>query len=176
MCTFAMNLTKALFDITTTVTREVNAQNAAKKNNEYRVQLALNNANLAKNEGLRQQQMGIDKSRLEKINAIQVANLQKAKSSASGFDINSATSDIAYQDVLDMSYNEANNLKNEYDTRAFDYFEQANNYLNQAHAYNKQYNESIFSNALNALGKTAKVSSQWFSIGEKKEPDYENNF
>ena len=62
MCTFAMNLTKALFDITTTVAHEVNAQNTAKKNNEYRVQLALNNANLAKSEGLRQQQMGIDKS------------------------------------------------------------------------------------------------------------------
>jgi len=167
MCTFGSNIAQVVFDVVNTAAGVVSQQKQIKNNNEYRVKVAQNNATIANSEGLRQKQIGINKSRQEKIAGIKEANRLKAVNSASGFDLNSSTAMQNYGDILNLSKIDADITKSQYDTSANSYFQQANSYLSQANLYNEQYNNSVFSNTLNALGKTAKVASNWF--------DNENN-
>lgn len=162
MCTADSNPYDTFINIVTGVGTEVLNFNSDKKNYEYRTRLALNNAKIAQNEALRQQQLGIEQSRLEKISGIQEANKQKAISAASNLDVDSLTSQLNYDDNIFMSDYKADVIKKEYDARANSYLNQSNSYLNQAQDLQKQYNDSVFQNALNALGKTTKVSLDWY--------------
>lgn len=167
MCTVNSNPFGAILNLTTGITQEVLSYNTEKKNNEYRTRVALNNAQIAQNEALRQKQLGIEQSRLEKISGIQEANKQKAISAASNLDIASMTSQINYHDDINMADFRADMIEKEYDAKAQSYFNQSNNYLKQADSYQNQYNNSVFQNALNALGKTSKVSSDWYQERDK---------
>ena len=162
MCTIGSTVARALIDVAGTAVGLINQQSEAKANNQYRVQVALNNAKNANEEALRQKQLGINKSRQDKINGLYEASRLKAQNSASGLDIQSQTSEMAYQDILNNSFDSAENTKSEYDRVANSYFNQANSYLKEANVNNKQYNNSVFSNALNALGKTGRVTSSWY--------------
>ena len=133
----------------------------------YRTQIALNNAKVAQDEAMRQKQLGIEKSRLEKISGLQEVNKLKAQNSASGLDAMSQTNTLNYQDALNLSKINANSTKKEYDSQADSYFDQAHSYLNQAQTYQKQYNQSLFDYSLNALGKLGRVSNDWY--GNRKE-------
>jgi len=139
-----------------------------KANAAYQTQIALNNAKIAQNEALRQKQLGIEKSRLEKISGMQEVNKQKALYAASNLDMMSQTSQMAYQDTLNMAQINADVAKKEYDIAANSYFNQANSYLNQAQSYKNQYNQSLFANSMNALGKFSQVASDWYSNKEKE--------
>ena len=167
MCTPDSNPLGTILNLATGITKEALNYNAERQNNEYKTRLALNNAQIAQNEALRQKQLGIEQSRLEKISGIQEANKQKAISAASNFDVASVTSQINYQDNISMSNYQADVIEEEYNTKAKSYFNQANSYLKQADSYQNQYNNSVFQNALNALGKTAKVSNEWISTKDK---------
>ena len=103
-----------------------------RKENKYRTQIAINNAKNAQNEALRQKQMGIEKSRIEKIAGMQKMNNKIAKDSASGFDLNSLTNQYNYSDILSSSDESAKNIQNEYNQAAENYFRTANSYLNEA--------------------------------------------
>lgn len=133
-----------------------------KENYEYRTQVALNNAKKAENEARRQEQLGIEKSRQEKIEGIQKANQLKAINSASNLDINSETSMLAYEDILEYSDFNAENILNQYEQNANNYFDQANSYLEDVQQYNKLSNQSLFDYALSALGRTQNVADSWY--------------
>lgn len=162
MCTFGATVAKGIFDAVSVGADIISEQKQAKSNNEYRVQLALNNAQIAQNEAYRQKQLGIENSRKEKIEGIQQANKLKAQNSASGIDIASQSANVGYEDIINSSKINADLTKNQYELSSNKLFEQSNAYVSQARAYNNQYNNSLFSNALNALGKTSKVASSWF--------------
>lgn len=163
MCTPALGAISAISSIATGVLGEVSNIKSNRDNYKYRTQVALNNAKIAQDEALRQQQLGIEKSRLEKIEGIQKANKLKAINSASGFDLNSQTNTLAYQDVTDLADYNAENIKKEYEVRADSYFNQANSYLNSAKQARKEYNQSLFDYSLNALGKIQNVAGSWYS-------------
>ena len=135
---------------------------SSKKNYEYRRRVAINNANLAYREGLRQKQLGIEQSRVEKISGFKEANKLLAKNSASGLDVASQNNALAYQDLLNASEINADLKQREYDYSANDYFNKANQYLNSADEAMFDYNQSVFDNSLNALGRLNKVSNVWF--------------
>ncbi|MBR5303652.1 MAG: hypothetical protein IKU37_02365 [Candidatus Gastranaerophilales bacterium] len=139
-----------------------------KDNNEYRMQVALNNAKIAQNEALRQKQLGIEKARREKISGLQEISRLQAKNSASNLDMSSYTNKIAYQDVLNFYDTNSQTAKSQYDLQANNYFNQANSYLNQAQIYKNQYNQSIFDYSLNALGKFNRVAADWYKNGEER--------
>lgn len=140
---------------------------AESKNLKYKTQIALNNAKSAQNEALRQQQLGIEEARKEKIEGIKEANLQTAKNAASGLDAASSTSIQNYQDTIDTANANAASVKNQYDLKADSYFDSANSYLNQINEYNNSYNASLYSNAINSLGSVGKVAGKWYE--SKKE-------
>ena len=176
MCTFQSSVLGAFFNTALGVTNETVKIINEKKNIEYRTRVALNNAKVAQNEALRQKQLGIDKSRMEKIAGIQEANKQKALSAASNLSLDSFTTKLNYEDNLDISELQADFIQNDYNAKAQGYFNQANNYIDQAKTYNRNYNTSLFRNALNALGKAAKVSNEWFENQRTNEDGLWRNF
>ena len=117
MCTFSSEALGAILNTTIGIsTQALNFKNE-KRNNEYRTRVAINNANIAKNEALKQKQLGIDKARLEKISGIQEANKQKAMFASSGLDLNSDTTRFAYDDYLNLSDVSSSAIKNEYNSK-----------------------------------------------------------
>ena len=162
MCTFESNVLGTILNAAVGVSNEALNIINEKKNNEYRTRVALNNAKIAQSEALRQKQLGIEKSRLEKIQGIQDANRQKASYAASNLDINSFSNQLNYDDSLYSSDFSADAIQKEYDAKAQSYFNQANSYYSQAQNQQRLYNNSVFQNALNAIGKTGKVSSEWY--------------
>lgn len=151
-----------LFNLTSSLASNATEYYANKDNLKYRTQIALNNAKNAQNEALRQKQLGIDSARLEKIEGIRAANILKAQNSATGLDVSSQTSKYSYEDVYQQADINANLARKEYDLNSSAYFRQANNYLNEVNNYQKSYNNALFNNALNALGKTQKVAEEWY--------------
>ena len=162
MCTFESNPLGAILNTTIGITNETLNFIDEKKNNEYRTRVALNNAKIAQSEALRQQQLGIEQSRLEKISGIQEANKLKARFASSNLDVNSLSNQLNYQDNLSFSDYKANLTERSYNATAQNYLNQSINYLNQAKNYQQDYNNSVFQNALNALGKTNKVAGEWY--------------
>lgn len=141
---------------------KVSSYKANKTNYEYQTQLALNNARMAQEMGLTQKQLGIEKSRLEKIESLQKISKIKAQNSASGLDSMSGTNKLVYDDVAYANEINAQAIKNSYDISAKSYFNQANNYLNQANNYKELYKKSLFNQSMNALGQFGKVASSWY--------------
>ena len=133
-----------------------------KANNEYRTQVAINNAKIAQNEALKQKQIGLEKSRLEKISSMQEISKNRAQNAASNFDLSSDTNEYNYQDMLNMSQLQANYIQNEYNAKANDYFNRANSYINQAGDYNRQYNNSLKNLTFAALQDSAQVAKSWY--------------
>ena len=148
----AVTLTKILFNTTTDFITE-------KNNHDYRTQIARNTAKYAQNEAHRQMQLGIDKSRAQKIAGLTEANKLIAQQGASNLDNSSFNSDLAYQDVIENSNIASKITKNEYDASANSYFKQANAYLNQANSYQKQYNKNLFMSGFNSLGQLKQVAN-----------------
>ena len=161
MCTPSNGTLQAISSIIG-VTNDYWEHRQNKENYEYRTQVALNNAKKAENEARRQEQLGIEKSRQEKIEGIQKANQLKAINSASNLDVNSQTNMLAYEDIMEYSDFNADNILNQYEQSANNYFNQANSYLEEVQQYKKQYNQSLFDFALNALGKTQNVADSWY--------------
>ncbi|MBQ7287561.1 MAG: hypothetical protein IJW73_07365 [Candidatus Gastranaerophilales bacterium] len=153
----AATLTKILFNTTTDFITE-------KNNHDYRTQIALNNAKYAQNEAHRQMQLGIDKSRAQKIAGLTEANKLIAQQGASNLDNSSFNSDLAYQDVIENSNIASKITKNEYNASANSYFKQANAYLNQANSYQKQYNKNLFMSGFNSLGQLNQVANDWYEL------------
>ena len=139
--------------------------NQQSKANEYRSQVAINNIKSAQDEAKRQIQLGIEKSREEKILGIKKANALLAKSASSNTDAVSDSNLQNYYDIQDMSNLNAQNIQNEYNLKADAYFDKANSYLNSYRTSQKTYRNSVLKNAVNSLGGYSKVASSWYSTG-----------
>lgn len=161
MCT-PMNIIGGVLDVAKVAIDTSSRYSNLKSNNEYRTQIAINNAKAAQNEALRQKQLGIEKSRIEKINSMQEIAKIKSKNSASNLDISSNTNNYNYQDVLNSSKLQADIIKKEYDVKANEYFKKANSYLNQANDYNRQYNNSLLGLGMGVLEDSALVAKSWY--------------
>ena len=152
---------------TTTVGTIASAKQANQeiKNSNYRTQVALNNAQNAKSEALRQKQLGIEEARKEKIEGIKKVNAIKAKSASSGFDTDSYTNSLNYTDTLNEAYSNAETIEKNYNQKAGNYMEQANAYLGQAGYI--QDNRPKTTNTgfiLKALGESKLASNNWYEI------------
>lgn len=162
MCVPSANLAGSILNTAISGAKTISEVSNMKSNYAYQTQIALNNAKNAQNEALRQKQLGIEKSRLEKISGLQEVNKLKAINAANNLDMMSGTSQLSYQDVQDSANNSANSIKSSYDAASESYFARANSYLETAKNYKKEYNKSIFNYSLNALGKMNQVASEWY--------------
>ena len=158
----AVSAGKIFADVVSQVVPDVINYSNTRDNYKYRTQIALNNANSAKDEALRQKQLGINQARLEKISGLKELNKQRAISSASGFDLNSQTNQYSYEDAINAANSNAVNVQSKYDLQADSYFNQANSYLSQAKEQQKAYNSSLFNSTINSLGGFGKVAKEWY--------------
>jgi len=137
--------------------------NQQTKNNEYRTQVAINNITAAQNEAKRQSQIGIEKSREEKIEGLKRANSLLAKNAASNTNVFSGSNFLNYQDEQNLSFNNAQNILDSYNQKSASYYQRARNYYNNYQQSQKQYKSSMMKSALNSLGNYTKVASNWYS-------------
>ncbi len=134
---------------------------------KYSAKIAETNAKIAIDKGQQEQQTGIEKAREEKLKGIQNANFEKAQNASNGFDINSVTNLYNYEDTYKTSESNAKDIQDSYNTKAQEYFTQANSYLSSSENILKNYNSNLMNKA---LGATSKVTSAWKdSVGTKEE-------
>ncbi len=155
----SINVAANIFGQVNTISNVVNESN-------YRTQLAINNAESAKNEALRQKQLGINKARREKLLGIRQASTLAAKNAASGLDISSETNYYGYEDIIDTAYSNAQTIQDNYDLKADSYMEKANSYLDSARMNNKSTKNYLLNYALTGLGDAAAAASNWYKKRE----------
>ncbi len=144
------------------VTNELTNLYQDAKTQEYQTQVAIANAKNSINESRYQQQKGIEEARKQKLEGKKQANEQIAKASAMGFDVNSDTNLMNFQDTLDYADSEAQETQKSYDLISKQYLDKANEYLNNANLDTSYYNANLYSKAINYLGSTNKVASNWY--------------
>ena len=108
-------------------------------------------------------QIGIEKSREEKIEGIKKASSLLAQNASSGVSATTDSNLINYEDIQNSYYNSAQNTLNSYNVRAQEYNDKANYYLNELNYSQKNYKSSVFKSALNSLNTYSKVASSWYS-------------
>lgn len=135
------------------------------KNQEYRTQAAIANAKNSINEANYQRQQGIEESRKQKLEGQKQASEQMAQAGAMGFDVNSNTNIMNFQDTIDFANSEAQETKDKYDLISQQYLDKANEYLNDANISTSNYNSNLYSKAINYLGSTNKVAQGWYKGG-----------
>lgn len=135
------------------------------KTQEYQTQAAIANAKNSINEANYQRQQGIEESRKQKLEGQKQANEQKAQAGAMGFDVNSDTNIMNFQDTLDFADYEAQETKNKYDLISKQYLDKANDYLSSANINTSSYNSNLYSKAINYLGSTNRVAQNWYKGG-----------
>ena len=140
------------------------SQNISESN--YRTQVAINNAESAKNEALRQRQLGIEEARQEKISGLQEANKLAARNAASGLDISGQTSSLGYDDVLNNAGSNAKSIQDSYNLKSESYMEQANSYLESAKINKKNTKNYLLNYALTGLGDAGMAASSWYDKNE----------
>ena len=133
------------------------------KNSNYRTQIALNNAQSAKSEALRQKQLGIEEARKEKLEGIEKINSLKAKNASSGFDLESYTNNINYSDTLNNTYSNAETIEQNYNQQAQNYIDKANSYLGEAgYIQDNKPKTTTGGFILKALGESKLASNNWY--------------
>lgn len=144
------------------VASDVHQQSQQSKEYEYRSQIALNNIKTAQDDAREQTQLGIDKSREQKIEGIKKASVLLAKNASNGSDAFSDSNFKNYSDTLDSYYDDAQKIMENYNLSADSYFQKANSYLNDYNMQNYNYKKSVKKNALNSLGSYSSVALSWF--------------
>lgn len=136
------------------------------KTEEYKTQIALNQAKSAQNEAQRQRQLGIEQAREERIEGLKNISRMQAQNAASGFDVYSTTNMYNYED-MDIEYqNNAQNILESYYAKAQGYDEQAQSYVDSLNLSIMNNNLRETRNLYTSLGNTKKAAQKW----------YENNF
>ena len=134
------------------------------ENYNYRKQIAINNALIEQDNAHKAMQEGIESSRKEKLQSIQEANKLKVRNSASGFSLNSDTSQEQYDDIISQGEIIAKNELDLYNEKANNYYSRANGYLEQADEITRDYNSSLYNSAMikGYLGNANKVAQNWY--------------
>ena len=158
----------AVINAATTTANAYMSYKQESENNEYRKQVAINNIKNLENEALRQNQLGIEKAREQRLEGIKKANTAAAISAASGFDMNSFTTLQNYSDVLNNSEISASAIQDEYKQNAESYLNRANSILNEYNNYSKNHNSNLYKSAINSLGNYTKVAQNWYTRGNQQ--------
>lgn len=134
--------------------------NIQRKNDEYKTQIAVNQIKSQQNEAQRQRQLGIDKSREEKIQGLKTVSKLKAINASNGFDTSSQTNLYNYDDTKNEYDYSANNILESYYSNAEKYDEQARNNISDLNFKND-------TKKLNSIGSTLQVAEDWYKKGAK---------
>ena len=152
----------AVVSATTAVIAGIETKNQQDRNSEYRKQVAINNIKNADKQAKAAAQEGIEYSRKERLSGIREKNKLISQSAASGFDLNSDTNLLNFDDPIKNSNMNAEYIQDQYKYKSDSYMEKANSYLDEYKNSESNYNSKQYLNALNRLNDTANISLKWF--------------
>lgn len=165
MCTLTTAMQSALSAVWQIGNKSANYLVESKYKNDamkYQTQAAIANSKKAQNLMYSNIQEGINQSRIEKLKGIKEKNLKMANSAKSGFSINSTTNQYDYNDSLLLSNTNAKTIKNSYNSRALDYMNRANSYIDDANFDIDRYNTANNFSKFNYLTDVGSVAYGWY--------------
>ena len=141
---------------------------AAQAQYNYQAEVERQNAKIAEQNAAQVRQQGIEESRLTRMKTAQKIGLQSTAMAANGVDVTQGTSVDVIEDTAAMGELDALQTSYNYETKAMQYDQQANNMLNQANidvisgrnAYSAGRMNALAS-GLNGISKTGEVAGKW---------------
>lgn len=138
----------------------------------YQAQVAQENAKIAQSNAALERQQGIEESRLQRIKTAQAIGSQQTAMAANGIDVTQGTALDVIEDTAAMGELDALQTRYNYERKAIQYEQQANNFLNQGNldviagqnAYSAGQMNALAS-GVSGIGKTADVAGKWFDFG-----------
>lgn len=135
----------------------------------YQAQVAEENAKIAQNNAALERQQGIEESRLQRIKTAQAVGAQQTAMAANGIDVTQGTALDVIEDTAAMGELDALQTRYNYERKALQYEQQANNFTNQSNldviagqnAYSAGKMNALAS-GLDGVSKAGSVASKWF--------------
>lgn len=135
----------------------------------YQAQIDKENAKIAEENAARTRQQGIEESRFQRMKTAQKVASQSVAMAANGVDVTQGTAVDVIGDTSAMGELDALQTRYNYETKAMQYDQQANNFLNQSsldiisgqNAYRAGITNGLAS-GLDGISKTAQVAEKWY--------------
>lgn len=135
----------------------------------YQAQVAQENAKIAQSNAALERQQGIEESRLQRIKTAQAIGSQQTAMAANGIDVTQGTAVDVIEDTAAMGELDALQTRYNYERKAIQYEQQANNFSNQSNldviagqnAYSAGKMNALAS-GIDGVSKAASVASKWF--------------
>lgn len=135
----------------------------------YQAQVAQENAKIAQSNAALERQQGIEEARLQRIKTAQAIGSQQTAMAANGIDVTQGTALDVIEDTAAMGELDALQTRYNYERKAIQYEQQANNFSNQSNldviagqnAYSAGKMNALAS-GIEGVAKTGSVASKWF--------------
>lgn len=135
----------------------------------YQAQVAEENAKIAQSNAALERQQGIEEARLQRIKTVQAIGSQQTAMAANGIDVTQGTALDVIEDTAAMGELDALQTRYNYERKAIQYEQQANNFQNQSNldviagqnAYSAGKMNALAS-GIDGVAKAGSVASKWF--------------
>lgn len=135
----------------------------------YQAQVAEENAKIAQSNAALERQQGIEEARLQRIKTAQAIGSQQTAMAANGIDVTQGTALDVIEDTAAMGELDALQTRYNYERKAIQYEQQANNFQNQSNldviagqnAYSAGKMNALAS-GIDGVAKAGSVASKWF--------------
>jgi len=135
----------------------------------YQAQVAEENAKIAQSNAALERQQGIEESRLQRIKTAQAVGSQQTAMAANGVDVTQGTALDVIEDTAAMGELDALQTRYNYERKAIQYEQQANNFTNQSNldiiAGQNAYSAgkmNALAGGIKAVEKAGSVATKWF--------------
>jgi len=135
----------------------------------YQAQVAEENAKIAQSNAALERQQGIEESRLQRIKTAQAVGSQQTAMAANGIDVTQGTAVDVIEDTAAMGELDALQTRYNYERKAIQYEQQANNFTNQSNLDIIAGQNAYSAGKMNALAggiktveKAGSVATKWF--------------
>lgn len=148
----------------------------------YQAQVAAQNAKIANENAALERQQGIEEARLQRMKTLQNIGAQTTAMAANGIDITQGTALDVIEDTATMGELDALQTRYNYERKAIQLEQSANNYQNQSNLdiiagqnASKAGTMNAWASGLTGLSQTADIASKWYSFsGTKNNQQYFN--
>ena len=161
------------------VTSGITSANQQKAYYEYQANVAKENAKIAESNAGLERQQGIEEARLQRMKMLQNVGSQQAAMAANGVDISQGTPLDVIEDTAAIGELDSLQTRYNYERRAVQYEQQAQNFSNQANM-NLISGQNAYSagrigaiqTGLAGMSKIGDVASKWYDFSGNTNKDY----
>ena len=172
----AVGIASALASTAIGVVSAVQQGNAQQAQYNYQAQVNAENAKIAQRNAAMERQQGIEEARLQRMKTMQNVASQETAMAANGIDITQGTALDVIEDTATMGELDALQTRYNYERKAIQYEQQANNFNNQSNLDIISGQNASTAGMWNAVGsglsglsKTADVAGKWYGYSNKNQ-------